>query len=117
MGLTALTTALALPIVLPVLPAADTGWAYPLNQDPGESMGWPELVHDVHRVWYSLPAATRSRAVIFTNNYGEAGAINELGRGDGLPVAVSGQNNEWWWGPGIPRRHDGRGGRARGPAT
>ena len=33
---------------------------------------------------------------------GEAGAINELGRGTGLPAAVSGQNSEWWWGPGNP---------------
>jgi hypothetical protein len=41
--------------------------------------------------------------VIFTGDYGEAGAINELGRGTGLPAAVSGQNSEWWWGPGNPR--------------
>jgi len=40
--------------------------------------------------------------VIFTANYGEAGAINELGRASGLPTAVSAQNNEWWWGPGNP---------------
>lgn len=41
--------------------------------------------------------------MIFTDNYGEAGAINELGRGSGLPTAVSSQNSEWWWGPGNPR--------------
>jgi hypothetical protein len=41
--------------------------------------------------------------VIFTSDYGEAGAINELGRGAGLPRAVSGHNTEWWWGPGNPR--------------
>ena len=41
--------------------------------------------------------------MIFASNYGEAGAINELGRGAGLPRAVSGHNNEWWWGPGNPR--------------
>ena len=40
--------------------------------------------------------------MIFTADYGEAGAINELGRGTGLPQAVSGHNNEWWWGPGNP---------------
>jgi len=33
---------------------------------------------------------------------GEAGAINELGRGTWLPTAVSRQNSEWWWGPGNP---------------
>ena len=54
-------------------------------------------------MWHALPAATRAHAVVFTSNYGEAGAINELGRGAGLPLAVSGHNNEWWWGPGNPR--------------
>jgi hypothetical protein len=44
--------------------------------------------------------AERSKAVIFTLDYGEAGAINELGRQDGLPEAVSGHNTDWWWGPG-----------------
>jgi hypothetical protein len=41
--------------------------------------------------------------VIYTANYGEAGAINELGRADGLPTAVSGHNTDWWWGPGNLR--------------
>ena len=99
-ALTALTTAAALPLVLPVLPPEDIGWTYKINQVPAESVGWPELVHTVSKVWYSLPRAQRTNAVIFTANYGEVGAINELGRGLGLPVAVSGQNSEWFWGPG-----------------
>ena len=41
--------------------------------------------------------------MIFAGDYGEAGAINELGRGTGLPTAVSGDNSEWWWGPGNSR--------------
>src|SRR5206468_2133706 len=41
---TAVTTAAALPLVLPVLPAADIGWTYPVNQALGESVGWPQLV-------------------------------------------------------------------------
>ena len=101
-ALTALTTAAALPLVLPVLPTADIGWTYKINQVPAESVGWPELVHSVAAVWRALPDAQRSHAVIFTANYGEAGAINELGRNAGLAIAVSGQNNEWFWGPGNP---------------
>jgi 4-amino-4-deoxy-L-arabinose transferase-like glycosyltransferase len=99
----ALSTAVALPVVLPVLPAADIGWIYKLNQAPAESVGWPQLVQTVHKVWFSLPSSQRARAVIFTADYGEAGAINELGRATGLPEAVSGHNSEWWWGPGNPR--------------
>jgi hypothetical protein len=51
-------------------------------------------------VWRSLPPAQRAHAVIFTADYGEAGAIDELGTG--LPQAVSGHNTYWWWGPGNP---------------
>jgi 4-amino-4-deoxy-L-arabinose transferase-like glycosyltransferase len=99
----AVTTAAVIPTALPVLPPADVGWSSGVNQVAAESLGWPQLVATVGHVWRGLPAATRARAVIFTSNYGEAGAINELGRGAGLPRAVSGHNNEWWWGPGNPR--------------
>ena len=98
----AVSTVLALPVVLPVLPASSVRATYNLNQTAGEPIGWPRLVASVRKVWSSLPTATRRRAVIFTSNYGEAGAINELGCGSGLPIAVSGHNNEWWWGPGNP---------------
>jgi hypothetical protein len=56
----------------------------------------------VDTVWTALPPRQRANAVIFTGNYGEAGAIDELGRGMGLPQAVSGHNTYWWWGPGNP---------------
>jgi Dolichyl-phosphate-mannose-protein mannosyltransferase len=102
LGWLAISTVVALPVVLPVLPPSSVRATYNLNQTNGESIGWHELVADVGKVWRSLPPATRARAEIFTGNYGEAGAINELGRGSGLPIAVSGHNNEWWWGPGNP---------------
>jgi 4-amino-4-deoxy-L-arabinose transferase-like glycosyltransferase len=98
----AVTTVALLPLTLPVLPGSDIGWTAKVNGVPTESLGWPQLVASVRRVWRSLPPSTRANAVIFTANYGEAGAINELGRGSGLPRAVSGHNNEWWWGPGNP---------------
>jgi 4-amino-4-deoxy-L-arabinose transferase-like glycosyltransferase len=98
---TALTTAVALPIVLPVLPPADIGTSK-VNPELAESIGWPQLVSAVRTVWTSLPPRQRASAVIFTSNYGEASAINELGRGTGLPEAVSGHNTYWWWGPGNP---------------
>lgn len=98
----AIVTAAAVPLVLPVLPPSEIGWLYGINQAPAESVGWPTLVRQVSSAWHALPPATRRRAVIFTADYGEAGAINELGRSSGLPIAVSGDNNEWWWGPGNP---------------
>ena len=85
----AVTTAVAVPIVLPVLPAADIGWTYKINPTLGETVGWPEFVQTVDGVCKSLPPRQRQRAsaVIFTGDYGEAGAINELGRGTGPPTA------------------------------
>jgi 4-amino-4-deoxy-L-arabinose transferase-like glycosyltransferase len=100
---TALTTAFALPLVLPVLPARDLGGTEKINAVLAESVGWPQLVSSVRTVWFSLPARQRANAVIFASNYGEASAINILGQGTGLPQAVSGHNTYWWWGPGNPR--------------
>ena len=99
----AVTTAVAVPVVLPVLPAADIAWTYKTNPTLGETVGWPQFVRTVDGVWKSLPPRQRASAVIFTGDYGEAAAINELGRGTGLPAAVSADNSEWWWGPGNPR--------------
>ncbi len=100
---TGVITALTLPLALPVLPLAGLGQTIAnVNPDTGDSVGWPQLVHTVDGVWTSLPPSQRASAVLFTDTYGEAGAINELGRGTGLPTAVSSQNSEWWWGPGNP---------------
>ena len=99
---TGITTAFALPLTLPVLPAGSIGWTYQVNQELAESIGWPQLVSTVRGVWLSLPPSQRAHAVIFTGEYGEAGAIDNLGRGTALPTAVSGHNTYWWWGPGKP---------------
>jgi 4-amino-4-deoxy-L-arabinose transferase-like glycosyltransferase len=98
----AVTTAALLPIVLPVLPPARIGWTYGINDTLGETVGWPQLAGAVRTVWSSLPAEQRRDTVIFTADYGEAGAIDTLDRGAGMPAAVSGQNSLWWWGPGDP---------------
>lgn len=99
----ALSVLLTLPFTLPVLPASTANAFNGLNTVPAETIGWPELDDTVAKVWRSLPPPQREQAVIFTSNYGEAGAINELGRSDGLPLAESGHNSEWFWGPGNPR--------------
>ena len=99
---TAVTTALAVPLILPVLPARDAGGTQKINAVLAESVGWPQLVSSVRTVWFSLPASQRANAVIFASNYGEASAINILGKSTGLPQAVSGHNTYWWWGSGNP---------------
>jgi hypothetical protein len=100
---TGIITAVTLPISLPVFPLSGPGRTVAtVNPNTAYSIGWPQLVSTVDAVWTSLPPSQRASAVLYADNYGEAGAINELGRGMGLPTAVSRQNSEWWWGPGNP---------------
>jgi hypothetical protein len=100
LSLTGLVFALFL---LPILPIADANVTSAVFPVQNQTIGWPQLVSSVRGVWFSLPAQQRAHAVIFTQDFGAAGAINELGRGQGLPTAVSGHDTEWWWGPGNPR--------------
>jgi hypothetical protein len=100
---TAVLTAVTVPLALPVFPPAGLGRPFAkASPDALDSIGWPELVRSVDGVWTSLPHSQRASAEIYADNYGDAGAINELSRGTGLPAAVSRQNSEWWWGPGNP---------------
>ncbi|HEY5341429.1 MAG TPA: hypothetical protein VIK27_10405, partial [Candidatus Aquilonibacter sp.] len=75
-----------------------------LPQDYADMQGWPEMVAAVAKVYNSLPPARRARAAIFTDNYGEAAAIDFFGGAYGLPPALSGHNQYWLWGP---RGYDG----------
>jgi hypothetical protein len=84
-------------IALPLLPAGSVGPVIAVNEDVGETIGWPELaqtVADVHRELSSPPGA-----VILARNYGEAGAIDRFGHALGLPRAYSGHNAYGDWGP------------------
>jgi len=70
-----------------------------LNPDAGEMVGWPRFTATVAGVYHSLPPATQRHTAIFTSNYGEAGAIAQLGPKLGLPYPYSGHNGWWFWGP------------------
>jgi len=113
---------LTVPMAVPVLPV-ETFIAYQhaigigppqmernrpgaLPQVFADMHGWTELVETVGRAYDQLPADRRARAVVLVTNYGEAGAIDFLGRARGLPRAISGHNNYWLWGPGDLRRDD-----------
>jgi hypothetical protein len=98
-GVAALVTIV---VTLPVLPVRDINPVRPLDQDPAETVAWPTYTREIASVWHRLPARQRASAVIFTADYGEAGAVDVLGQGMGLPQAVSGHNTLWWWGPGNP---------------
>ena len=91
------TAALGLPVYpTSVLPATPQPAVVP---DSAETVGWPEFVATVAQVHASLPEQERSRAVIVTSNYGEAGAIERYGPTYHLPAPYSGHNAYWRWGP------------------
>ena len=76
------------------------GTVLPLPQDYADMLGWEEKVRAVARVWDSLPPDERRDAVIVTNNYGRAGAIDWYGPRLGLPGAVCPCGTFWQFGPG-----------------
>ena len=64
-----------------------------LPQFYADMHGWETIVDTVAGVYETLPLEDRKRAAIFTFNYGDAGAIDLLGRKRGLPPAIGGHDN------------------------
>ncbi|WP_328382830.1 glycosyltransferase family 39 protein [Micromonospora zamorensis] len=81
-------------LLLPVLPAERLpGFVVDVNYDSGETIGWPAFADSLAAVHSGLSPEERSRAVILTGNYGEAGAVARYGPARGLPRAYSGHNS------------------------
>jgi 4-amino-4-deoxy-L-arabinose transferase-like glycosyltransferase len=71
-----------------------------LPQDYADMLGWEEQVARVARVYHTLPAGQRERAVVVAGNYGQAGALDFYGPKYGLPGVVSPAGSYWFFGPG-----------------
>jgi dolichyl-phosphate-mannose-protein mannosyltransferase len=107
--------AITLPFSLPILPVesllrygdaiglkpakAEVAHEGVLPQYYGDQFGWPELVAAVAKTYQALPPEQRAKAAILAGNYGEAGAIDFFGHQYGLPKAISGHQNYFFWGP------------------
>jgi len=96
-----LNTALSVIIALPVLPVDVLGRTPipEINQVARDSVGWSEYVKTVADVYRGLSIEDQSRAVLYTGNYGEAGALDRYGPDYVLPAVYSGQNELWFAGP------------------
>jgi hypothetical protein len=95
-------------IALPLLPAGDLQGSIvmAINPDQGETVGWPRFMDTIAAAWRAIPAPERRHTAIFTGNYGEAGAIDLLAGGMGLPRAYSGHNGYSEWGmPPVTDTH------------
>ncbi|HSE41086.1 MAG TPA: glycosyltransferase family 39 protein [Acidobacteriota bacterium] len=71
-----------------------------LPQFYADMFGWDAHITELTRIWNQFSPEDQKRCKIFGSNYGQAGAINFLGRKHGLPAAISSHNNYWLWGPG-----------------
>lgn len=92
----------ALPLTLPVLPAQTlpkSGWEGNINKDLSATLGWKRFVGQIAAVAGSLTPSERAHLVVFAGDYGAAGALDLWGSRYGLPHAISGHNNYWWWRP------------------
>jgi hypothetical protein len=108
-----LAVAILLPIILPVLPPAkalayqqrlhvqppktENGTTAALPQFFADMLDWREKADLLAAAWYSLPQAERPQAAIYTENYGDASAVNVY-RPD-VPEAISSHQNYFLWGP------------------
>jgi 4-amino-4-deoxy-L-arabinose transferase-like glycosyltransferase len=107
--------AMTLPMAIPVLPPytwirythalhltsenTETAATGPLPQFYADRFGWQQMVQKVAAVYDSLSPADRAQTAIFGSNYGEAAAVDVLGRKYDLPPAISGHQNYFFWGP------------------
>lgn len=114
-ALVGVTGVLLAPITLPLLPpetyirysralhvgqpAIETHKLGPLPQLFADQFGWEEMTATVARVYNGLPPDVRPRTAVFSQNYGQAGAIDLFGPKYGLPLAISGHQTYFLWGP------------------
>lgn len=111
--LAAFLVAITGPIGLTVLPpAAYVAWGAhfgvnntrtekftsPLPQFLSDRFGWEELAQGFAARYNALPPDERAKTGIFCGNYGEASAVNVFASKYGLPVAISGHQNYFYWG-------------------
>jgi hypothetical protein len=69
-----------------------------MSQQYADMFGWPELADSVARVAATLTPDERVHAIVIADNYGEAGALEELGAGR-IPRIACQHNNWYLWGP------------------
>lgn len=72
----------------------------PLPEILSDRLGWQQMVAGFASRYEALPPEVRARTGIFCGNYGEASAVNILGPRYGLPAAISGHQNYFYWGWG-----------------
>ena len=77
-----------------------------LPQFYADRFGWEDMVKQVALAYNQLTPEEKKEALIFGQNYGEAGAVNFYRKKYNLPEAISSHNNYWIW--GYPKDYKGK---------
>lgn len=72
---------------------------HPLPQDFADMLGWKEMTEKTAGAYSTLTPEEKKNALIFADNYGEAGAINFYGKKYKLPEAYSDNASFLYWLP------------------
>ncbi len=72
---------------------------HPLPQDFADMLGWQEMTEKVAAAYHTLSPEEKNDAIVWCDNYGEAGAINFYRRKYGLPQAYSVNGSFLFWLP------------------
>ncbi len=106
------TGLLLAPLVVPLLPppalarlatflgenkSPERGKTSPLPQLLADRTGWESFVDDIATVYNRLPPGDRTDAILFSGDYGHAGALELFGPARGLPRVIAGQNTYYHW--------------------
>mgnify|MGYP006278263621 CR=1 FL=1 len=70
-----------------------------IPQDYADMTGWKALASIVADFYHSLPDTTKSRCLIYAEDYAEAGAIRFYGKERGLPEPIGFNDNFILWAP------------------
>jgi hypothetical protein len=63
-----------------------------------DQFGWREMEKKVAGIYKSLPPEEQAKTASIAANYGEAAALDFYGPADGLPPAISGEEQYFFWG-------------------
>lgn len=72
---------------------------HPLPQDFADMLGWKEMTEKVSTAYNALTDEEKKNAIIYCDNYGEAGALNYYGKNYRLPEAYSHNGSFLFWIP------------------
>ena len=75
----------------------EDGTIHSLPQDYADMLGWEELTAITYEAYGRIPE--KDKALIYAENYGQAGAITVIGKKYGLPEPVSFHESFYYWTP------------------